>query len=463
MSEIHKIFKEIQNEPGTNAKMDILRKYVNNDTLRNVLYLANSPRIKFWIKDIPEYTPSGANKELCQVLPALSVLSERIVTGHDARAHLREMLEDLSPEGSYILERIIEKDCKIGMGTTNMNKIFKGLIEETPYMGAKAFSPKLVQDLFKGGQKAISELKMDGRYANGIICEGSATLESRQGEVTHLEGAQFVEDLKKFKDQVLNGELTMNGISRYKSNGIIASLVSIGGKIHEGQDVAKEIAKFQKETGMSYQEALDKIQYTVWDSITLEEYNNAKSDRARDIRLHNLVRQINSSGSHLVKLITGRVISTYQEALDHFQEVIQNGEEGTIVKALKGTWKDGKPNYQIKMKLEMTFDLRIIGFEYGTRGTKNENVISTLMCESSDGLLKTNPSGMKEDMMKYITEHQPELLGTVVQCKSSGISQNKDGAYSMLHPRVDKLRDDKMSCDSLQSLLEIEAMAKGLK
>ena len=50
--------------------------------------------------------------------------------------------------------------------------------------------------------------------------------------------------------------------------------------------------------------------------------------------------------------------------------------KNTILKAYDGEWKDGKPNWQIKMKLEMDVDLRIVGFNYGTKGTKNENVIN---------------------------------------------------------------------------------------
>jgi ATP-dependent DNA ligase len=45
----------------------------------------------------------------------------------------------------------------------------------------------------------------------------------------------------------------------------------------------------------------------------------------------------------------------------------KRGLEGTIIKAANAGWKDGKP-YQIKMKLEMDIDLRIVGFNYGSKG-----------------------------------------------------------------------------------------------
>lgn len=459
---ISDILKEIASEPGTNAKMDILKKYKDNELLKRVLYLANSRRAKFYIKDIPTFTYSGKDLPLDQVLDGLRVLSERIVTGHDAIEHLSEMLSDLHPDDAYVLERIIEKDLKIGMGTTNMNKVIPKLIEETPYMGAKAYDEKYVRDIFKSGP-AISQLKMDGRYSNAIIRNHSVELESRQGEITHLEGAAFIKELEKLPDCVLNGELTIDGVHRYKANGIVASLVSIGDKIHKGEDVTKEIADFEKKNQIGYQEAMDRIKYTVWDMINVEEYFAAASNTVYDTRLNHLIILLQTADPHYLTLVEGEYVKNIEEAMNHFQKMLQMGEEGTILKALNKGWKDGKPNWCVKMKLEMTFDLRIIGFQYGTQGTKNEKVISTLLCESSDGLLKTNPSGMTEGMMRYITENQDKLLGTIVECESSGISQNKNGEYSMLHPRVLKLRDDKSTCDSLETIKDIEAMAKGLK
>ena len=110
----------------------------------------------------------------------------------------------------------------------------------------------------------------------------------------------------------------------------------------------------------------------------------------------------------------------------------------------------------------MDVDLRITGFNYGGKGTKNEFLISSFNAESSDGLVKTKPQGLKEDMMKYVTENQDKLLGTILQCKSCGLSSDSSGNYSMLHPAFVMLRDDKDTCDSLESIKEIENMVKTL-
>ena len=55
------------------------------------------------------------------------------------------------------------------MGTTFINKVFKDLIEETPYMGAISFDEKKAREVFKKGKGGFSQIKMDGRYCNAII------------------------------------------------------------------------------------------------------------------------------------------------------------------------------------------------------------------------------------------------------------------------------------------------------
>ena len=112
-------------------------------------------------------------------------------------------------------------------------------------------------------------------------------------------------------------------------------------------------------------------------------------------------------------------------------------------------------------KLEMSMDLRIVGFKYGEKGKKNEHVVSTLLLESECGLLKTAPAGMDEEMMADITARQEELMGTIVEIRCCGLSQTDKG-WSTQHPSVTELRPDKDTCDTLESCKEIEEMAKTL-
>jgi len=141
--------------------------------------------------------------------------------------------------------------------------------------------------------------------------------------------------------------LTIPGISRYESNGIIASLISISKKTIEGKDVTKEIEAFEKEH-MGYYEALNSIVFTAWDALLVDEYFEAKSNMPYHFRFSMLISLLSKRDFVNVRVVENKIVDSYEEAMAHFQEMLNRGEEGTIVKSYMGTWKDGKPNWQIK-------------------------------------------------------------------------------------------------------------------
>lgn len=457
---IKKIFDEIAVESGSNKKVEILTSYKDNELLKKVLYLANSKRIKFYIKTIPDYK---TEEQFCQgsfetidlekALEMLEELSSRKKTGHEAINHLSNILSMLSEDDAYIVERIIDKNAKIGFGTRMLNKIWPDLIEKVGYQGCKAYSKDLVDKLFAKYKKIYSQLKMDGQYVNIVIDSSMPYLESRQGEKTNLDNPKFMEELKNLPDGVLNAELTMgDGVERYKSNGMITSLITIANKIDAGENVEKEIAKFEAKH-MPYRQALDSIVITSWDFLTLDEYYDRKCNRKYEVRLAELNKVLD--GFKMISVVETREVKTKEEAMIHFEEVLLRGLEGTVLKAADGMWVDSKPAYQIKLKKEVKLDLRIIGFSYGDKGTKNEYLISSLEVESEEGTLRAMAGGINEEDMEDFTNNQDKYLGTIVEVKCNGVSVTSKG-YSLLHPRYMKSRiGDKDIANTLEECMEI--------
>lgn len=454
---IKQIFDEIASESGTNEKMNILSKYGENELLRRVLYLAKSKRVKFYLKQIPDYELKNkpSYKPLAWALDQLTFLSNRNITGYAGIEHLKSTFEELTSDNAYIIERIIDKDCKIGMGTRNINKIIPNLIEKTGYMGCKPFSKELVLKLLNKGT-CYSQEKMDGMFINSIIQGGEVMNESRQGDPITLENPIFLTELAQLKDCVINGELVMEGVERYKSNGIITSLKNIAKKRAEGKDVTKHINKLEKRH-MPYSEALDLIRVVAWDILTIDEYYTRKCNRQYNERLAELNGTLD--GFKTLSVVETREVSSLKEVMEHFEEVQMRDGEGTVVKSKDGVWKDTKPSYQIKIKKEINLDLRITGFNYGKEGTKNEHYISSVDVESEDGLLKTAPSGMSEEEMDYVTDNQDELLGTILEIKCSGISHDRDGNFSVMHPVYKTPRTDKTVANTLAECIEIDEAA----
>lgn len=461
---IKEILDQISSESSSNRKIEILTQYRDNKTLEMVLYLTYSNRVKFYIRQIPEYSTSNIDSPIVhleEALDRLDVLSSREKTGNEGINYLIDILSSLTKDDAYVIERIIDKDLKIGLARASINKVFPKLIEKTPYMGAKPFSEKLAKELLNEGI-AISQVKMDGRYCNAIIEDGDVYLESRSGEATFIPDSKIVSELSKFDDCVLNGELTIHGIDRNTSNGIVNSVISISSKIHNGEDVKKDKANILKRHGISYEDALSRIVYTVWDIIEIEEYHDGLSETPYNQRLQTLIRSILETQCESIEIVDYKIVSTYDQAMSHFTEVLSKGLEGTILKSNVGGWKDSKPNWQIKMKLEIDIDMKITGFNYGTPGTKNENLISSLVVESSCGKVVTRPGGITESDMEYITNNQKSLLGSIIEMKCCGLSKDSEGNYSTLHPVFKLIRQDKDIADSFEQIVSIENMAKSL-
>ena len=163
-----------------------------------------------------------------------------------------------------------------------------------------------------------------------------------------------------------------------------------------------------------------------------------------------------TSTTKTLSVVETRLVHTVEDVMAHFEEVVGRNGEGTVVKSTDGVWADTKPSYQIKVKKEINMDLRVVGFNYGTAGTKNENVISSLNVISEEGLLKTKPQGIDEDEMDYITANQDKLMNKIVEIKCSGLSQDSDGNYSTLHPVFKMFRDDKETANTLEECIEID-------
>lgn len=452
---VKQILDEIAAESSTNAKMEILAKYKDNDLLKRVIYLAKSKRIKYYIKQIPGYTPAAISSiSLEEALVKLEQIYNRNITGHAALAFLSDLMSNLPVDDSYIIERIIDRDMKIGMGTTLINNIWPKLIEKTGYMGCKPYSKELVTKILVK-KKAFSQTKMDGMFVNIIIRGGEVEMESRQGEAILLDNPKFLTELRQLKDCVLNAEFTIDGVDRYQSNGIMSSLVSIHGKTLQGKNVTKEIAKFESKH-MPQRQALDLIRVTAWDILTVDEYYDRESKKVYHERLKELEETL--YGYTMLSLVENKVVTTIEEAFTHFEDQLKINGEGTVLKSCDGLWKDGKPNYQVKLKKEIHLDLKIVGFNYGTN--KNAQLISSIDVETSDGILKTSPTGITEDDMRFITDNQDKLLGDIVEVKCSGISQDSLKQYSLMHPVFIRLRTgEKTEANSLEECIEINNSA----
>lgn len=471
------LFEKIRATNKKSEKIALLSANKDLPYLKDVIYLAHSPRVKFYIKAIPAYQSSGITSGLVSnydfSLKRLKDIQDRVVTGSEAIKSLKELLETVSPEHAKVLELIIGKNLKIGMDSS-INEVYPGLIEESPYQGASSYSKSKFLKLFENAKKddaypyVISQIKADGTYRNAILSDGDIILESRQGELSYFpEGIPLYYDLREimeiYNQCVVTGELVLScEPDRPKANGIITSIMKYYQDLESRPDKENSgiLKKFEEKHG-NMGVYLQALEMHVWDLIPADNFVNGSCNTPYETRFDQISYAISALGLTHVKVVETKHVQTPEQALEHYSSAQARGLEGTIVKSASAGWKSGKPTYQVKLKLEMELDLKIVGFKYGTPGTKNEDWISVLELESSCGKLSTAPGGMKEDLMKYVTANMDKLKGTIVSIKCNGITNTAKG-YSTMHPSIVELRTDKKTANSLEECFAIEKSVKTL-
>lgn len=441
---INEFFNELASNNSRNYKLDRLKVNSDNILLKEVIRLALDPFTNFYIKKIPEYTASGYNRPLSESIEMLSQLSDRVYTGNAGIQFLIDILSNSREEDAKVIERIINKDLRCGVSVSTANAVWKGLIEEFPYMRcALPKAVKLNEWNWKDG--VFSQLKADGSYANLIYSGGQVSIITREGTVYPLENfLKIVDDVTANfdEDTATHGELLIrrNGeiLPREVGNGILNSIAKNGSSFLEG----------------------DVIEFLVWDQIPLEySVSGGKYYVEYSSRLSNLESQVKNCKS--ISLIETKIVYSLEEAYEHYNQLIADGFEGSIIKTKSGIWKDTTSKDQVKLKVDCDIDLKIKSFNPGNG--KNANTFGSICCVSSDELFEVNVSGFKDKERQEISDNRDNYLETIMTVRINNIMKptNKD-KYSAFLPRAVEFRTDKTEADSLDRIQEqFDSVIKG--
>ena len=425
------MFEDLASNPSRNFKLDYLNQHAQNETLREVVRLALDPFTQFYQRKIPAYAPNTTEHpaSLQAVLPALSDLSLRLVTGHAAINYLQMVLESVAPDDAKVIERIIKKDLKCGVQVSTANDVWMGLIKEYPVMLCSPYEQKLVDKITF---PAYAQMKMDGMRFNAIVRDGKVEFRSRNGKEILLLGnleAEFAA-LAGPVDCVFDGELlvmdNMTGqfIDRQTGNGIL-------NKANKGTISAEDAAK---------------VHASVWDVIPYAYFTDGHCPTpysTRFAKLESLVSHQNSEGKKIWS-VASTIVETLDQAQEIFQDYLAKGYEGIILKDGNGEWEDKRSKGQIKFKGELECDLKIVGFEQGTG--KYSGQLGAIVCESSDSVVKVNVgSGFNDEQRLSFSQ---EIIGKIVAVKYNARITNKQGEQSLFLPIFIELREDKDVADS---------------
>jgi ATP-dependent DNA ligase len=434
---IKKIFNEFNESNSGNHKKAVAEKYKDNELLQKVFRYTHD-RINYiygvTMKNVNVLNEFGytGSKKLEESFETLEKLASREVTGNAAIELIENTLKSLTEDDADVFTKIINRDPKIGFGTTNINKIWKGLIPKQPYMRCGIADKKALKTVnWEDG--IYSQLKCDGTYRS--FNDGQFT--ARSGKTQDFPVLEkILENIPS--DYVLIGEMTLIGeTQRSKGNGLINSL-----NVPE-----------------------DQIMYTIWDAVHINEY---KLDRKlygttpyneRFEKVKEIVALVNNPQ---IEVVPYKIVYSPKEAYEHFQELTAQGLEGTVIKTKDNLWRDYTGKEQLKLKLEIDAEMRITGFTKGNN--KRAEYFGAIEYENDEGTIKGRTSGFTDKQMEELHANRDKYIGKVITVQFNDITKAKGSdTWSLSHPRFIEVREDKNTTDTLERVQQMKEMAMNLE
>ena len=431
------ILNELNESNSSNYKLDILKKYKDNSELKKLLELTyNRNKYNFnvskncIIKDNPSILESNGSKTVDELLSALEILGEGTIRGNEAHQFVYNHLKCLDNDNKEIFLNVLGRDLKIGLNVKSINKVFKNLIPKPNYMRCAVLSEKTLKKI---NFPAFIQLKMDGTYREIHVADGQVSGKTRSGE-EYFNPVLFKE-MENFPNGFYTGELTIEGESRFTGNGLINSL----------------------------NPPYEKITFTVWDYLTDDDYLE-KTKTPYYSRFESLSEIIEKHNSNRVKLVPNHEVNSIDEALKYVSDWMEHGLEGGVLKDKNNVFKNGTSGTQLKIKLKVDAEMRITGFTDGTIGTKREGKIGAIQFSNDEGTIKGQCSGFSDEELDLFTKNKDNLIGRIISVEFNDLvkSENND-YYALSHPRFIEIRNDKDETDTLEKVIQLRDMAKGLK
>lgn len=436
---MYSIIEELRSNNSRNFKEETLKKHSESRLIEKVLYYTLSPRKQFYVRKIPKYTTCyNRSMSLDNSFDVLDTLHNRNVTGHAAIELVKETLSSLEESDAKVFELILSKDLKCGVNTSTVNKVFPGLIEETPYQRCSLLKD-MNKDKISWEQGLYSQEKLDGMFANVVVGEKESVF-SRNGSSFPIEPFRdIIDDLQQFLHEesanlVFHGEIVVyyndELLKREVGNGVLNSLLKTG----------------------EFDSSQYRIHFVVWDCLDYEEFFEGRTSSAYHKRFHAL-ENITPSDETNVSLCPTRIVYSFEEAKRHYKELASLGKEGTILKDSNSIWKDGTSKQMWKFKVEAEAELRVVGFTEGNG--KNKDLFGSIQCISEDSLLEVNVSGFSDDQRKEISDNRELYLDKIVSVVYNNIMKPEGKKASMFLPRFKEWRFDKDKANTLEEIEDI--------
>lgn len=436
MERFNRLMAECRNTRSKTDKASALVRNALDPFTEKMLVAALSPFVTYGVKDfdMPDaYRESDASPN--HFIDLLLTLSTRQSTGNAAKRSIRETLAHYTPETAENLACVLRKNLRIGIGATEINKIYPGMIPVFDVMLAQKYGE--VEHEFP----AQIEFKMDGQRTPIFVHPGQPVVGySRDGlDQTYWIGGLFDGDLQRLREElagdqavVIDGEVMIHVVDPSKNHPSWSA------------------------TSKSKKEGADRsgLRFYAYDFLTMHEWNTQTCTRPQqerskrlDAALEKLFEVEGPNGTEW----TGKLLPSYKEIVNDREQVkaffdlaLANGFEGFMLKDPLAPYAWGRSNSWLKGKPLHTAEGRIVGYYNGEKKGAFEHILGGFTIEGTleDGTaFKVDVGGgyTAEERQLY-WDNREEMMGWVLECEYMEITSKG----SLRNPVFVRFRTDKV-------------------
>ena len=448
------IIKELRQDSSLNYKKDILRKYSDYVPFQKFLVYVYNPRVNYFMKNLPNVLSYGQTEQnISEMYSLLEQLKQREITGNQAQEVVREYLLNTNQVIRELFELVIGRDIRAGVGVGIINEVYKGLIEEIPYCRCSKLDEKTLERFDTMPEGFLTQAKLDGQFSYIIKEDDIVYMLTRAGTVWTSESLK--EDMVKCPDGVYIGEALIyregRPLDRKTGNGLInkfikreTTLESLQEKLNKGNP--KSLKELETKR-LEFAEIDKALHFVIWDSLTLEEFEEGLSTRPYTERFGEAIKATFMTSK--LKPVPSYRVYSMKEAQAIADEFILEGGEGAIVKKLDTIWKDGTSKDMLKIKAVLDADLVCVDVEEGSGKYKGK--VGALVLETSCGRLRVKVGTGLNDLDR--AKPFDYYIGKVIEIQYNEFIKSKSKSTdSLFLPRFVEVREDKNTATSYEEI-----------
>lgn len=401
MQEIRRILNELECTPSTNDKKQILKDNSDNKLFLRFLKYALDDGKSYGIKTLPP-----VENTLISTVDDIFIELDKMADRKGDKFELAFICNNL--ECTDLVELILKKDLRCGVGARLVNDVFPKLVDIVPYERYKSMKNLNKIDF---SNNIVTQLKMNGLFSYYFTSDDTyVTRNNKRYTVSGVDYEKLTEALNEDEPLVFVGEgLIVEGdsyIERKTSNGIVNSFIHGGSEERHGDFV-----------------------HVVWLYLTESEYYSGISNVNYLERFTKLEEAFDLVTPKTVRLVESIPAASLEEAQNWYRSKRKLKEEGCIIKDIDNLcWSDNKSGskFGVKMKAEAEVDVKIISAYYGESGKKWENLLGGLVIATDDEKIVSSVGmGFSDAEREKGVEWWNQQVGKIVTIKVRDITKAK--------------------------------------